>query len=534
MQNRQWKSRYAATQKFTGALGLTIAALLTFGSGNASAGVGWSKCFSEVAPSLECGIVQVPLDYNDLQGAKIDIALIRLPAKDPQRRTGSIFFLPGGPGGSGFGFPIEVALGTLRYAPEILERFDLVSFDPRGIARSTELRCFGNASQWAPGLTAFSFPSTPEEETAWIAADRFLEDACAQRGGRLLDHMSTANVARDLDLMRQAVGDQKLNAIGYSYGTYIGVTYANLFPENVRAIVVDGVVDPIAWATGYNGDGTIIPFSTRLKSDVGAQATLNEFFRLCDIGGSRCAFAPNSAQRFASLAARVQVQPIQVPFPDGSVVELDYSNLIAITLSAMYGSGGTSSSWPMFAQLLADVEANVEPALLAARLEKFWEGPGYLPKRGFPRYRNYLEGFPAVSCLDTENPSSYPAWLAAGLAADAADGYFGRIWTWLSSACTAWPGVDKDRYLGPFNKNTANPVLVVGNLFDPATRYEGAVAVANLLPNSRLLTVHAWGHATIPNISSCVDEIVGRYMVDLTLPTSGTICEQDHVPFAPQ
>jgi pimeloyl-ACP methyl ester carboxylesterase len=485
--------------------------------------VAWSKCFNKLG-AFQCGTVQVPLDYDQSNGATISIALVRLPATDPAHRIGSLFLNPGGPGGSGVDF--TVFAGPFLFTDEVRARFDLVGFDPRGVARSTALRCFGNPRQWEPYFTPFTFPSTPEEEAIWIAADRYLDAACDQRGGRIADHMATANVARDLDVLRQAVGDAKLTYAGYSYGSFLGVTYANLFPGNVRALIVDGVLDPIAWTTGVGNQGTTVPFSTRLRSDAGAGETLAEFFRLCDLGGSACAFAPHSADRFAALAQRVKADPIEIPNPDGSVFELNYSQLIANTLFAMYDSLG----WESFAQLLADVEAIPASATLGARVQTLLQRPAYIAKRGFPRYPNFVEGFPAVACSDSDNPDSYAAWSAAGAAADAAFGYFGRIWTWASSICAEWPRADSDRYIGPFNRRTANPVLVIGNQFDPATRYQGAVTVAGLLPNSGLLTLHAWGHTSL-FLSGCADAAAARYLVDLVLPAPGAVCEQDHVPF---
>jgi pimeloyl-ACP methyl ester carboxylesterase len=418
--------------------------------------------------------------------------------------------------------------GLTRFA-NLRERFDLVSFDQRGIGGSAALRCFGTYTQVAPSFASFYFPRTPEEESVQIATDRYLNGSCAQRGGRIIDHMSTANVARDLDLLRQAVGDQKLNFVGLSYGTYVGITYANLFPDNFRALVLDGVVDPIAWATGYGNEGSTIPFTTRIGGHIGGQATLNEFFRLCDAGGARCALAPNSASRFSSIGEQLKLQPMPFTFPDGSIGVLDYSAFIGTTSNVLY----SSARWESYAQLLADLEGQVNLSQLGARLEPLWQAPAYIEKRGFPRYFNFAEGYPAVGCTDTDNPHTYAAWSAAGRAADAAYGYFGSLWTWASSNCAEWPGADKDRYIGPFNRYTTNPVLVIGNLFDPATRFEGAVAAANLLPNSRLLTVHAWGH-TAYSRSSCARGAISRYLNDLVLPAPGSVCEQDIVPFTAQ
>src|SRR5262249_36239519 len=211
----------------------------------------------------------------------------------------SLFLNPGGPGGSG----VDSLLtnGRTLYTPEVRARFDLVGFDPRGVRRSAGMRCYGTDKQWEPLFTTFAFPSTPDEEQVWIGSDRQFDSDCAQRAQRIAEHMSTANVARDLDVLRQAVGDDRLNYVGVSYGSYLGVTYANLFPDEFRALVVDGVIDPVAWATGYGGDGASLPFSTRLHSAAGTQATLDEFFRLCDAGGPRCAFSGVAAERFAAL-----------------------------------------------------------------------------------------------------------------------------------------------------------------------------------------------------------------------------------------
>jgi pimeloyl-ACP methyl ester carboxylesterase len=509
---------------------LAVLALLCVFAGTTAGGAGagpgkisWSKCYGG---PFECGTVQVPLDYGSPNGATISLAVVRLPATDPAHRIGSLFLNPGGPGGSGVDYVLNA--GPFLYTPEVRAKFDLVGFDPRGIVRSTALHCFGTDKQWGPYFTPFSFPSNADEEQIWMNADLYLDANCAQRGGKIDYHMSTANVARDLDVLRQAVGDAKLTYAGVSYGTMIGQTYANMFPDNVRALIIDGVLDPIAWTTG-SGDGSTVPFSTRLRSDQGAQATLDEFFRLCDAGGARCAFAPNSAARFKALGDQLKAQPAEVTFPDGTTGVVNYSNLIGMTLGAMYDS----SSWEDFAASLADLEAQASAATLGVRLQRFWHPwNAYITKRGMPHYYNGVEGFPAVACADADDPHSYSAWSTNGAAADAQFGTFGRIWTWVSSICAAWPTSDVDRYTGPWNHRTANPVLVIGNLFDPATRYQGAVTASSLLPNSRLLTVHGWGHTSL-FLSSCADAVQTRYLVDLTLPPVGTVCEQDHVPFTP-
>ena len=258
--------------------------------------------------------------------------------------------------------------------------------------------------------------------------------------------MATADVARDLDVLREAVGDAKLTYAGVSYGTFLGQTYANMFPNNVRAVIIDGVLDPIAWTTG-TGDGSTVPFSTRLRSDAGAQATLNEFFRLCDAGGANCAFGPDSAARFAALGEALKSHPLPITFPDGSTGEVNYSILIAMTLGCdvrlvvvgvvcrgSRGSGGAGRrcdpGCPLPAVLAPDQRIHPQarvPALHQLHRELPWR-----------RLRGL--GQPALVRGLVDN----------GAAAERAFGYFGRLWTWASSICAAWPNSDADRYMGPF------------------------------------------------------------------------------------
>lgn len=487
--------------------------------------VHWSPCYRDMGYPFECTTVQVPLDYAEPGRAAISIAMVRLPASDPEQRIGSLFLNPGGPGGSGVDFALYA--GPYLYSDEVRARFDIVGFDPRGIARSTGLRCFGTPRQWTGYFTPFPYPTTPEEEGLWETADLYVVDACDQRAARIIDHMTTADTARDLDLLRQAVGDEMLTYAGFSYGTYLGVTYANLFPDQVRALVVDGVLDPIAWSTGEPGQGDTLPFTTRLRSDAGALDTLSQFFLLCDAGADNCAFAPDSANRFAALYDSLLANPLIIILPDGSTVTFTHADLISNALGAMYDS----YSWPSFAELLAYLESMAAPEEIGLRLQALWEDLGLITKRGFPQYPNYVEGFPGVACSDSDNPDNYAAWAAAADDAEANYGYFGRIWTWTSSICAEWPGSQDSRFVGPFDGATANPVLVASTLHDPATRYEGALTVHDLLPNSALLTVDGWGHCTL-FLSQCADQIVSDYLLYGTLPPEGTVCDQDWVPFS--
>jgi len=484
--------------------------------------INWEPCYQVLGP-FECAIVRVPLDHERPTGKKIDIALARLPAGDPEARIGSIFLNPGGPGGSG----VDMLLfaGPLLFSNTVRSRFDLVGFDPRGILRSDPLLCFDTLDEVFGILPPFAFPVTAEEEAVQATADGALDAACQADGGDIKDHMATADVARDLDYLRQMVGDEGLSFAGYSYGSFLGVTYANMFPDKVRAVVVDGVLDPIAWTTG-SGDADVTPFSTRLRSDAGAKATLDEFFRLCDVAGSAgCAFAGDSAARFAALADALLASPIEIVDPfSGETFLLTYADLIGFMLGSLYGSDG----WASTAEVLADIEAQADPAVLGVELEAAWQRTGLADR--YVRYPNFIEGFVGVACSDSDNPDDHSFWSAAGADADANFGYFGRPWTWASSPCASWSAFDAARYMGPFTAATANPVLVVGTRFDPATRYEGAELVRSLLPASSLLTVEGWGHTSL-FLSRCADRVVSQYLLTGRARPQGATCYQDFDPF---
>ncbi|HET6534297.1 MAG TPA: alpha/beta hydrolase [Actinoplanes sp.] len=499
-------------------------------SGRATSGtagapvVSWSAC----RDGFQCATVAAPLDYDRPSGVQIGIAVIRLPAGDPAQRIGSLLLNPGGPGGSGVDFARAVAKA---FPLEVRARFDIVGFDPRGIYRSTPLRCFDTYEEAIASLPPFPYPETPAQEQVQRAADDRLAAACARHGGAILNHMSSADAARDMDLLRRAFGDQKLSYLGYSYGSLLGQNYANLFPSRFRALVIDAVVDPVAWATGRRGEARTTPVGTRIGSADGAAQTLGEFFRLCDAAGPDCAFSGDASQRFAALAERLRANPVAITDPvTGETFTLTYNDLIAVTLSALY----SPPIWPDLAAFLAELEALVPPATLGRHLAAIRAKLG-LAGGIQEEYPNEVEGSPGVTCSDTINPRSFEAWRSAADRSESRYGYFGRIWNWAWSVCRSWPRTaGQDRHLGPWTARTSSPVLVVGNYFDPATRYQGAVAAAQLLPNSRLLSYAGWGHgASFFAGNFCVDQAVTRYLVTGRVPPAGTVCQPEGSPFGP-
>jgi pimeloyl-ACP methyl ester carboxylesterase len=487
-------------------------------------GVAWTAC----EDGFECATVAAPLDYDRPRGAQIALSLIRLPAADPAHRIGSLLLNPGGPGGSG----VDFARGIAPALPAGLRaRFDIVGFDPRGIHRSTPLRCFDTYEQAVASLPPFPYPQTPAEERILRGADDKLAAACARHGGAILNHMSSADAARDMDLLRERLGDRKLSYLGYSYGSLLGQNYANLFPSRVRALVIDGVVDPVAWATGRGRDARSTPVGTRIGSADGAGRTLGEFFRLCDAAGAGCAFSGDASRRYAALAERLRGNPATIVDPfTGETFTFSYNDLIATTLGALYAA----QIWPDLAYFLDDVQKQVSPQALGRRLDTLRTGLG-LAAQPPEEYPNDVEGSPGVTCSDTINPRSFAAWQRSADRAEQRYGYFGRVWNWAWSACRSWPATaGQDRHLGPWTARTSAPVLVVGNYFDPATRYQGAQAAARLLPNSRLLSYAGWGHAAAFIAgNACVDAATTRYLLTSQVPAAGTVCRPQGSPFDP-
>ncbi len=500
----------------------------------AKAEIDWQPCEGMTDSQFQCATVNVPLnhqqhiDYYSAYGSGggvVSIALARLPASNGMNKKGSLFLNPGGPGVSGVDMLLN--LGQYLFTDEVRKNYDLIGFDPRGIGRSDELTCFEDNSEITPFLESPIFPVTPEEVNQNKILDQYLSNLCDLRAGQLINHMSTADVARDLDILRQAVGDEKLHFAGYSYGSYLGVTYANLFPENVGAMVLDGVLDPIAWSTGRGWQSYFFPFSTRLRSAEGAQDSLHEFFRTCDEGGIEvCALAHYAESRFTNVAERIREEPIVIITDDGSELIIDYATFVFFTLDALY----MPASWPYFASAAAAIDEDLAPNEIAKRYYDLRRSLGFENEQPVVPVQQPFVGWAGVSCSDSDNPYLYENWTWAAELSDAVYTYFGSIWTWSSSICHSWPGTKESRYAGGFKVETGSPVLVVNTLFDPSTPYHGAKKVERLLTNSRLLTVNGWGHTSL-FISECANSIVADYLLRGDIPEKGVSCDPDVTPF---
>jgi pimeloyl-ACP methyl ester carboxylesterase len=518
---------------------LTLAALAVFPSAALADERGapvpklrWGPCpaatpeEAEFLEDYQCTTARVPLSYRDPRGKSIELALGRLPAANPRRRIGSLFWNPGGPGGSGRIPP--------AFSEALHERFDIVGFDPRGIAASTQLRCFASNEE-AIALLGWEFPITREQERNVIELSQQATRRCAQNGGPILSHMATGNVARDLDLLRRAVGDRRLTYLGFSYGTHIGTVYANLFPDKVRALTLDAVIDPVEWTTGRTPAERFVPVEFRAGSFYGSYDALLTFLAAC-AGDARCAFREpgrNLLAKYDTLLRRLRQEPLETTDPDGNQVTVTYQAAVGMTLGALYDPTASTALGIVLQELYVATEQRLRgaPHRLAHRLLPKLVRPLHGVQAEEPYFG--IEATQAVECTDSDNPRNPFVWPFWARLADREAPYFGSLWLYFALPCATWPARDRDRYTGPWDRRTANPLLLIGNSQgDPATPYEDAVSTARLMADARLLTLDSFGHAAFSQ-SQCIVTAVERYLIDKRLPPAGAVCQPDRGPFDP-
>ncbi|WP_138735985.1 alpha/beta hydrolase, partial [Modestobacter excelsi] len=477
--------------------------------------------WSDAGDGFQQATIPVPYDYARPDGRTLGLHLVRLPASDPDHRIGSLFVNFGGPGAPAAA--LVRAGGRDMFTPEVLARYDLVGVDVRGTGESQPVHCFDDPTQLheLPYVTGPSFPTTPAEETEAIAQAHRLAEVCRARNGDLLDHVGTLPAARDLDVLRAALGDSRINLVGYSYGTFLGQVVANVFPDRVGALVLDGVATP-AWAGGRAGGISWL----RNHSDEASADTLREFFRLCaEAGPQRCALAADGdpQQALAALADRLRAEPLTVSVAGRPPQQIGYDELVRFTFSAF----GIYSPplWPVLAEFLhAAVTGDTDTvAGILTDLAQFT----------LPGMEDYSTANIAIACADTDNPADSQRYGQLGRQRDRTVApYAGSSWAHLALPCASWDGRSTERYTGPWNATTSNPVLLVSTRHDPATPYRNAVRVHDLLPHSALLTVDGVGHGAIDS-SSCAKQVTARYLLTGATPPAGTVCPQDRAPFDP-
>lgn len=457
---------------------------------DAATTLAWRRCRGG---NVECARLSVPLDdTNPADTRAIDLALERVPARDPERRIGSLVVNPGGPGAPGADFAPEIAGSLPR---EVQDRFDIVGFDPRGTGRSAGVDCGDRYDS----LYALDFdPDTPEERQALDDANRALVESCVRRDGDRLPFLTTDRAARDMDRIRVALGDDRLTYLGYSYGTLLGAQYAAQFPDRVRALVLDGAVDPAL-------DGR----TSQLAQAKGFEGSLDLFLESC-ARRSSCAFHGGDQPGAAYDALRARVDRSPIPVGDGRRLN---GTLFDIGIAQLLYDG--ESSWAEVADVLAAAEDGDGSVLV-------FYADLYTGRRDNGTYDDLQDAFLAIGCADGPPVDGIEGMRAIEKEAGQVAPRLGRSVVNNSLACAFWPVAAAPPL--PLHAPGAAPILVIGTRKDPATPLSGARALARELGSGVLMIASGAQHTAFASGNACVDGAVERYLVDVRPPKDGKRC----------
>ena len=451
----------------------------------------WSDC----GQGFLCAEVRVPKDYAAPSNGYVNISLIDLPATDRKTRIGSLIVNPGGPGGSGVEFVRDSAS---LFSAAVRKRFDIVGFDPRGVNSSTAIRCIDNLDEQA---RIDPSPDTATELRALVNSARAYAAACARRNPDLLPYLATDSVARDLDTIREAVGDKQLTYLGFSYGTLIGSTYADLFPDHIRAMVLDGAIDPALDLEQFRS-GQARAF----------EHALTDFLKDC-AKRTACAFheGGRTVRAFDSLMASIDARSLPA-------TRLGDSRRIGpgIAWAAVAAALYSKASWPALATTLAVAKRGDGSLMLLI-------ADPYRGRKPNGSYSNAEDAYTANTCLDFPAPTDVKAYTAWATKLKAAAPHFAQLLAYNDLACAFW-AVPAERTPAPASAKGAPPIIVVGSTGDPATPYAWAVSLAKELDSGVLITRQGEGH-TGYDASSCVKRAVDAYLLGLTVPKKPLTCK---------
>lgn len=455
--------------------------------------IDWRPC----EDGFECGEVTVPLDYGNPGGREIELAVIRLPA-DSEQRIGSLVVNPGGPGASG----VDFARGARTLlADRVRARFDVVGFDPRGVGGSAPVQCLSD-DDLDRYLALDTSPDTDEERAALVRRSRSFAEGCADQSRRLLPHVDTVSAARDMDVLRAALGDDGLSYLGLSYGTELGATYAELFPERVRALVLDGAIDP-SLTSREMGLGQAEGFETALRAFVADCVDQTA----CPLGS---AGVDAAYDRLDELMARLDQDPVPVSGQDGR--ELTQGLATFGIAAGLYDQ----RYWPYLRRGLRQAMDGDGSGLV--QLADSLAG-----RKPDGSYTNMIEANTAISCVDESLPEDVSAYARFAGRAERKSPHFGGYIAWSALPCAFWPAPTADDVT--IDGAGAPPILVIGTTRDPATPYAWAEGLAGQLESGRLLTREGDGHTAYRQGSACIDRAVHRYLIEREAPESGTVCE---------
>ena len=455
--------------------------------------VKWDAC----GTGFQCATVTAPLDWTDPTKADIDLALVRHRASNGTA-IGSLLFNPGGPGESGVDF-LKSSL-TSAVGDPLAADYDVIGFDPRGVGSSTAITCFD-----AAGMDSYLFdiPANPRNTDAWTAevqqSNKAFADACDANSGGILPYISTENAARDMDLLRAVLGDTTLNYLGYSYGTFLGATYAKLYPDRVGRMVLDGAIDP-----SQSG------LESGIEQGIGFESALRAYMADC-LTADDCPFRGTVDEAMADLGtllATVDRTPLRNS--DGRL--LGGNALLTAIVTPLY----SRDSWQYLTVALTDaLQGNPDVAFQLVDL--------YYSRTDGTYDNNLIEAFTTYNCMDYPDDTTPEQQDAANAELAAKAPTIAPYWIG-PNVCDEWP-YPATGTPGPITADGAAPIVVVGTTNDPATPYQSAVALADQLSSGVLVTRVGEGHTGYNKGNACVDGAVESYLLKGTVPQDGLRCE---------
>ncbi|WP_406862296.1 alpha/beta hydrolase [Streptomyces sp. HUAS MG47] len=455
----------------------------------------WRACG---VPDFECATLRAPLDYAKPDAGDVKLAVSRVRATGPGKRLGSLLVNPGGPGGSAVGYLQGYA--GIGYPAPVRARYDMVAVDPRGVARSEPVVCL-TGPQMDTYTRVDATPDDARESAALAASFRTFASGCEQRAGKVLSHVSTVEAARDMDILRAVLGDERLTYVGASYGTFLGATYAELFPKRTGRLVLDGAMDPSLPAESLNRDQT-----------AGFETAFRAFAADC-VKTADCPLGTTSPQAAAVRMRAFFGELDRKPVPTDEGRELSESLATTGVIAAMYDE----AAWPQLREALTRAMGGEGSGLLAL-------ADSYYEREPDGTYSNLMYANAAVNCLDLP-----PAFAGPGEAEKAVPSFekaspvFGRGLAWSALNCTYWPTPATGRP-HRITAEGAPPLLVVGTTRDPATPYKWARSLAAQLSSGVLLTYDGDGHTAYGRGSDCIDTAINTYLLEGTPPTEGKRC----------
>ena len=444
--------------------------------------------------------MKAPLDYAAPAEGDVRLAVSRKKATGTGKPLGSLLVNPGGPGGSAVGYMQSYA--SIGYPAKVRARYDVVAVDPRGVARSEPIKCLDGREMDAYTQTDTT-PDNARETDELVGAYKEFAEGCGSSSPKLLRHVSTVEAARDMDILRAVLGDRRLTYVGASYGTFLGATYAGLFPRRVGRLVLDGAMDPSLPASRLSLDQT-----------AGFETAFDAFAKDC-VRQPDCPLGREEDEVGTELKAffdRLDRSPIPTGDADGR--ELGEALATTGVIAAMYDE----STWQQLRESLTSAMRDKDGAGLLLLADSYYE------READGRYSNLMFANAAVNCLDLPAAYATPDQVREALPSfEKASPVFGEVMAWSSLSCAYWP-IRPTGEPHRIEAKGAAPIVVVGTTRDPATPYRWARSLSAQLSSARLLTYEGDGHTAYGRGSDCIDDTINAYLLRETPPAEGKRC----------